>query len=181
MNLPAGGATRAHLKACFTRPISSPRRARINWRRNMPQKPAPMPESFQPGELQDVVVGDLRKFNDRRGWLCELFRNDEVASDFLPAMTYISSTNAGITRGPHEHVDQADLFCFIGPSNFKLRMWDNRPCSPTFRKVMTIVAGAGNPTAVVGPKGAGHAYQNAGTDDDIGSNFPDPLYRAQQR
>ena len=65
----------------------------------MPQKPAPIPETFQPGEIRDVVVRDLRKFNDRRGWLCELFRHDELATDFLPAMAYISSTNAGIARG----------------------------------------------------------------------------------
>src|SRR2546427_11605920 len=103
MNLPAGGATRGHLKACFTRPISSPRRPRINWGRNMPQKPAPMPESFQPGEIQDVAVRDLRKINDRRGWLCELFANDAAASDFLSAMTYISSPNAAITHRPHAH------------------------------------------------------------------------------
>src|SRR5213594_3005037 len=131
------------------RPISSPRRARINWRRNMPQKPAPMPESFQPGEIQDVVVRDLRKFNDRHGCLCVFLRNDEVTSDSHPAITYISSTNAGITRGPHEHVDQADLFCFIGPSNFKLRMCDNRPGSPTFRRVMTLAVGADSPKAVI--------------------------------
>src|SRR6266849_7619600 len=113
----------------------------------MSQKQALMVESFRQGDIQDVVVRDLRKFNDRRGWLCELFRHDEVASDFLPAMTYISSTNAGVARGPHEHVDQADLFCFIGPSNFKLRMWDNRPDSPTFGRVMTLSAGEDNPTA----------------------------------
>src|SRR5438128_927046 len=131
--------------------------------------------------IHDVVAYPLKKFHDSRGWLAELFRHDEIDEEFYPAMSYISVTEPCVQRGPHEHVDQADLFCFIGTGNFKLRMWDNRPDSPTFRKVMTIVAGAGNPTAVVGPKGAGHAYQNAGTDDDIGSNFPDPLYRAQQR
>ena len=142
----------------------------------MPQKPAPMPESFQPGEIQDVVVRDLRKFNDRRGWLCELFRNDEVASDFLPAMTYISSTNAGITRGPHEHVDQADLFCFIGPSNFKVRMWDNRSDSKTFNHVMTLVVGEDNPKSVLVPLGVVHAYQNVGEVPGIVINCPNRLY-----
>ena len=58
----------------------------------MQQKPAPTAESFQPGEIKDVVVRDLRKFNDRRGWLVELFRHDELAAEFLPAMAYISST-----------------------------------------------------------------------------------------
>src|SRR5207237_9803174 len=128
----------------------------------MPQKPALMPETLQPGEIQDVVVRDLRKFNDRRGWLCELFRQDELASDFLPAMAYISSTNAGVTRGPHEHVDQADLFCFIGPSNFKLRMWDHRPGSPTFGKVMTLVVDADNLMHVIDPNGVVPAYGNVG-------------------
>ena len=147
----------------------------------MPQKPAPIPETFQPGEIQDVVVRDLPKFNDRRGWLCELFRHDEVASDFLPAMAYISSTNAGVARGPHEHVDQADLFCFIGPSNFKLRMWDNRPNSPTFRKVMTLAVGADNPKAVIVPKGAVHAYQNVGDCDGLVINCPNRLYKGNHR
>jgi hypothetical protein len=29
-------------------------------------------------------------------------------------MAYISVTEPNVQRGPHEHVDQADLFCFIG-------------------------------------------------------------------
>ncbi len=146
----------------------------------MQQRPALMPE-FQIGEIKDVLVRELRKFDDRRGWLTELFRHDELAAEFFPAMAYISSTRPGVARGPHEHVDQADLFCFIGPSNFKLRMWDNRPDSPTFRKVMTIVVGADNPTAVVVPKGVVHAYQNAGTVDGIVINCPNRLYMGEQR
>ena len=137
--------------------------------------------AFTPGPIEGVIWKPLKKFLDDRGWLCELFRNDEVASDFLPAMAYISSTNAGVTRGPHEHVDQADLFCFIGPSNFKLRMWDNRPDSPTFRKVMTLVVGADNPKAVIVPKGVVHAYQNVGDGDGIVINCPNRLYAGEER
>jgi dTDP-4-dehydrorhamnose 3,5-epimerase len=62
-------------------------------------------------------------------------------------MSYISSTNPGVTRGPHKHADQADHFCFIGPSNFKLRMWDNRPESTTYRNMMTLVADEDDPQA----------------------------------
>ena len=85
-----------------------------------------MSDSFRDGEIKGVVIRKLAKANDPRGWLSELFRNDELEGEFFPTMAYISSTNPGVTRGPHEHRDQADLFCFIGPSNFKLRMWDNR-------------------------------------------------------
>src|SRR6266446_8695141 len=128
----------------------------------MQQKSAPNPDIFQPGTINDVVVRELRKFDDPRGWLTELFRSDELAAEFYPAMAYISSTFPGVARGPHEHVNQADLFCFLGPSNFKLRMWDNRSESPTFGKVMTLVAGADAPKVVIVPKGVVHAYLNIG-------------------
>ena len=147
----------------------------------MQQKPGLTAESFRIGEIKDVVVCDLRKFNDRRGWLIELFRHDELAAEFFPAMAYISSTNPGVARGPHEHVDQADLFCFLGPSNFKFRMWDNRPDAETFGNMMTMIVGADNPKAVVVPRGVVHAYQNVGDIDGIVINCPNRLYLGQGR
>ena len=131
-----------------------------------------MPENFKPGQIAGVVVRELRKFNDSRGWLAELFRHDELTAEFYPAMAYISSTNPNVTRGPHEHVDQADLFCFIGPSNFKLRMWDNREDSETFQCVMTVVVGEDNPASVLVPVGVVHAYRNVGQTAGIVTNWP---------
>lgn len=136
---------------------------------------------FREGSIQGVVVRDLRKFNDSRGWLSELFRNDEMTPEFLPTMAYTSSTRPGVTRGPHEHVDQADFFCFLGPSNFKLRMWDNRPDSSTHGNVMTLVAGADNPKSVLIPKGIVHAYRNIGEVDGIVINCPNRLYMGAER
>lgn len=136
----------------------------------------PASERFKRGQIRDVVVRDLRKFVDERGWLAELFRHDELAEEFYPTMAYISSTQPGVTRGPHEHVDQADLFCFIGPSNFKLRMWDNRPDSETYNHVMTLFVGEDNPRAVVVPKGVVHAYRNIGQSQGIVINCPNRLY-----
>jgi len=147
----------------------------------MQRKPAPRLNTFQPGEIKDVVIRDLRKFDDRRGWLTELFRHDELVAEFFPAMAYISSTLPGITRGPHEHVDQADLFCFIGPSNFKLRMWDNRPDSETYGNVLTLVAGTDEPKAAIVPRGVVHAYQNIGLVDGIVINCPNRLYMGENR
>ena len=147
----------------------------------MQQKPAPTVESFQPGRIKDVVVRDLRMFNDRRGWLSELFRHDELPAEFFPAMAYISSTKPGITRGPHEHLKQADLFCFPGPSSFKLRMWDNRRDSPTCGNVMTLIVGQDNPKSILIPKGVVHAYQNVGQVNGIVINCPNRLYMGEGR
>jgi dTDP-4-dehydrorhamnose 3,5-epimerase len=133
-------------------------------------------ESFRSGQIKDVVVYKLRKYEDERGWLTELFRHDELEEEFYPAMAYISSTLPGVTRGPHEHTGQADLFCFTGPSNFKLRMWDNRPESETFRHVMTLSVGEDNPCAVVVPLGIVHAYRNVGQQPGLVINCPNRLY-----
>lgn len=133
-------------------------------------------EKFIHGVIHDVVARPLRSFVDERGWLAELFRQDELPEEFHPVMTYISWTKPGVMRGPHEHVDQADLLCFPGPSVFKLRMWDNRPASPTHRQVMTLIVGALNPQAVLVPKGVVHAYRNVGETDGLVINCPNRLY-----
>jgi dTDP-4-dehydrorhamnose 3,5-epimerase len=138
-----------------------------------------MPQSNNPftkGKIRDVVIYPLRKFVDERGWLAELFRQDELDAEFYPVMAYLSVTEPGIQRGPHEHVAQADLFCFIGPSNFKLRLWDNRETSETYNKAMTLFVGADNPQAVIIPKGVVHAYKNVGSIPGIVINCPNRLY-----
>ena len=136
---------------------------------------------FQDGPIEGVVFRSLKHFHDSRGWLCELFRQDEIAPEYLPVMAYISMTLPGVARGPHEHCDQADYFCFIGPSNFKLTMWDNRQGSPTFRHRQAVVVGVDNPQAVIVPVGVVHAYKNVGQEPGIVFNAPNRLYRGRGR
>ncbi len=136
-----------------------------------------MPDTFRVGEIQGVVIRKLTRSTDSRGWLVELFRKDDLFDEFFPVMAYISSTVPGVTRGPHEHLDQADLFCFIGPSNFKLRLWDNRENSETFCFVATLDVGRDNPTSILVPTGVVHAYQNVGEVEGMVINCPNRLYR----
>ncbi len=138
-------------------------------------------DGFCEGRIKDVKVYELRRFVDERGWLTELFRHDELQEEFYPVMAYISSTLPGVTRGPHEHTGQADLFCFTGPSNFKLRMWDNRPESETFNHVMTMIVGEDNPRAVIVPVGIVHAYRNVGQLPGLVINCPNRLYMGHAR
>lgn len=138
-------------------------------------------EQFKLAEIAGVVVSDLRRFADSRGWLAELFRHDELDEEYYPAMTYLSATEPGVTRGPHEHVDQADLFCFLGPANFEIRLWDNRPHSTTFRHMMILVVGVDNPKSVLVPKGVVHAYRNVSELSGIVINCPNRLYAGPQK
>jgi dTDP-4-dehydrorhamnose 3,5-epimerase len=137
---------------------------------------------FTEGKIKDVVVYPLKKFVDERGWLAELFRHDEIDAEFYPQMAYISVTEPGVQRGPHEHTDQADLFCFIGTGNFKMRMWDNRQDSPTYNFVMTMFVGADNPQAVIVPKGIVHAYKNYSlSEKGVVINCPNRLFMGDKK
>lgn len=131
---------------------------------------------FKNGKIHDVLVKDLVKFIDERGWLTELYREDELDSRFLPVMGYISMTQPTVARGPHEHADQADCFAFIGPSDFKLYLWDNRASSPTYRTRQIIYAGEDAPRVVIIPPGVVHAYRNVGGKPGIVVNLPNRLY-----
>ncbi|HZU36989.1 MAG TPA: dTDP-4-dehydrorhamnose 3,5-epimerase family protein [Gemmataceae bacterium] len=133
--------------------------------------------SLHPAPIAGVIWKPLRRFTDERGWLCELFRHDELPAEFHPAMAYASVTQPGVARGPHEHVDQADYFCFFGPSNFKVYLWDNRPASPTYRVRQTDVVGVDKPMALIVPAGVVHAYQNVGREPGLVFNAPNRLYR----
>ena len=136
-------------------------------------------QRFNKGRIHDVICKPLTKFLDERGWLTELFRNDELDPDIAPVMSYISMTQPGVARGPHEHLDQTDYFCFLGPSNFKVYLWDARPGSPTFGVKQVVYAGVDAPTMMVVPPGVVHAYRNIGMENGIVFNAPNRLFAGQ--
>ena len=131
---------------------------------------------FQKGPIEGVVVTSFRKFLDERGWLVELFRNDELDRLFHPAMGYASLTNPGVLRGPHEHVDQADLFAWIGPGDFKVSLWDNREESPTYLNRLELMMGVNHPGSVLVPKGVVHCYRCVSHGPGMVLNFPNQLF-----
>lgn len=131
---------------------------------------------FREGQIDGVVIEELRRFGDQRGWLLEVFRHDALDEAAWPAMGYVSMTCPGIARGPHEHVDQTDLFAFVGPGAFKVYLWDAREDSPTFGVKQTVTAGAQAPMTVLVPPGVVHAYRNVSDENGLVFNVPNRLY-----
>jgi len=140
-----------------------------------------MARVFHSGSIEGVEIRKLQRHEDPRGWLSELFRSDEAAPEQLPAMCYVSLTHPGVTRGPHEHVDQTDWFCFLGPSSFLLVLWDNRPTSATYDRMMRMVVGEDAPTGVIVPPGVVHGYRNVGAKDGWVVNLPNRLFKGPRR
>jgi len=122
--------------------------------------------------VKGVEIRELAVHEDGRGWLAEVIRSDET--DFRPEMAYISMTMPGHARGPHEHRNQTDYFCFVG--RFRLYLWDNRNGSETFG-THKVVDSHERPTIAIIPPGIVHAYRNLGDAPGMVINFPDKLYR----
>ncbi|MFH0856633.1 MAG: WxcM-like domain-containing protein [bacterium] len=142
--------------------------------------------------INGVVIKQLNKFEDDRGWLAEIFRYDEL--NFKPAMSYVSITQPGKTRGPHEHKEQSDFFVFLGPGDFELYLWDNRSeknaagqiagrdalqCVSTIAEHVKITVGEKNPVAVIVPPGVVHGYKCISDHPAMCINLPDKLYRGE--
>lgn len=136
---------------------------------------------FKTGSIHDVIVKAMTKYSDKRGFLMEFFRTDEVDAAVFPAMGYFSSTVPGVTRGPHEHRDQTDFFCFPGPSTFRVYVWDARKNSPSYASTMKLDVGENNPSIVIVPPGVVHAYKNIGSTDGLVINLPNRLYAGKNR
>ncbi len=131
--------------------------------------------------IAGVVIRKISPLADHRGWLAELFRHDELPLEYHPVMGYISLTEPGITRGPHEHRTQTDYICFLGTGNFRLYLWDNRPQSPTFFHKCQMDIPSDNQYAVLIPPHVVHAYKNIGTSAGLVANFPNRLYGGENR
>ena len=138
--------------------------------------------NFKKGKIKGVIIEKLNKFYDERGFLAETFRIDNLPKEIKPMMSYISYTKPGINRGPHEHKEQTDIFCFMGPGNFKVKLWDNRKESDNYGNCLEVIGGKDNPIRVIVPPGVVHGYKNISKEKDgMVLNYPDKLYRIWDR
>ena len=131
--------------------------------------------------IDGVICRPLEKYEDQRGWLAEIFRTDEMAPVHLPVMAYISVTKPGVGRGPHAHREQTDLFCFPGPGDFRIRLWDNRPNSPTYQASDEFLLGESSPGILIVPPGVVHGYLNVSDRPGWVCNFANRLYAGEGR
>lgn len=125
--------------------------------------------------IKGLIIKEIKKNEDERGFLAEIFRCDEL--DFDPVMAYLSLTKPGVVRGPHEHVRQSDCFVFLGPGNFRLYLWDRRENSATKGESLELEVGALNPCLVIIPPGVVHGYKCISVEAALSLNFPDKLYK----
>jgi dTDP-4-dehydrorhamnose 3,5-epimerase len=129
--------------------------------------------------IKDVIVKKLKKNEDERGWLVEIYRSD--GTDYQPVMSYVSMTKPGVIRGPHEHIKQSDCFVFVGPGSYEVHLWDRREKSKTKDEYMKLEVGEDNPCLVLVPPGVVHGYKCISKIPAYSINLPDKLFKGQDK
>jgi len=133
-------------------------------------------------DVPGVYFRTLTSHEDARGSLIELERSDDRPFSHTAMMSYISWTNPGSIRGPHEHRHQTDLFSFFsGDGVFYL--WENRgekyPLYGLKQPTRICIDDFSSLTIVV-PPGIVHGYRCVS--ERLGCvNMPDELYRGRGR
>ena len=131
--------------------------------------------------IKGVRYREVIRNVDNRGWLAEMHRNDDITRGQEPVMSYISMTEPGVVRGPHEHISQTDRFIFLGSSSFEVYLWDNR-VNTLFGKEMEVVqAPEGVIMEFVVPPSVVHGYKNVGENPGLVLNLPNRLYRGTNK
>lgn len=125
--------------------------------------------------IEGVVIRELKKNVDQRGYLMELLRSDwsDIYRKFGQA--YVSLNYPGVIRAWHYHKRQWDVFvCLAGM--IKVPLYDTRDGSPTRGQVDEYVIGEHRPLAILIPPGVYHGYQTLGAQPSLLLNFPTELY-----
>jgi len=130
---------------------------------------------FHRALIPGVLICPLKIYQDARGWLFENYRQnvgDKINFNLL--QSYTSVTLPGITRGPHEHVEQTDYFIFFSGTGV-LHLWQKIE-DYRWPVHLAMEVGENNPVMVIVPPGVVHAYKNVGKTNFTIINHTDVYY-----
>ena len=123
----------------------------------------------------------MRYITTSRGWLCELFRHDDLPAEFHPVMAYISMTEAGVAAGRTNTSIRADLLLFHRPVALQgLPVGSSRRFADLLAR-QTEIVGVDRPMLLIVPPGVVHAYKNVGGEPGLVFNCPNRLYKGPGR
>jgi len=124
--------------------------------------------------IKGVVVKELKKINDDRGWLMEMLRKDWPEFEEF-GQAYMTSCKPGVAKAWHYHKHQTDFFvCVKGVA--KVVLYDPREDSPTKGEVMEIFISTISPKLIKIPEMVFHGFTSIGETDCRIVNVPTKMY-----
>ncbi|MCA9728194.1 MAG: dTDP-4-dehydrorhamnose 3,5-epimerase family protein [Candidatus Eisenbacteria bacterium] len=124
--------------------------------------------------IDGVVVKQLKKIPDERGFLMEILRNDDSFFEKF-GQAYVTAVYPGVVKGWHFHKKQVDHFCAL-KGMIKVVLYDGRENSPTHGEVNEFFMGEQNPILVRIPTFVLHGMKGVGTELGLLLNLPTEHY-----
>jgi dTDP-4-dehydrorhamnose 3,5-epimerase len=137
-------------------------------------------------KISGVYIVDLESHPDDRGRFVEIYRRTLVPGSNEMVQGNRSDSQAGVLRGIHYHLFQADYWYVPSGRSF-VALVDLRQSSPTFKTVETLEMGEQNEVGVYIPPGVGHGFyaitpvvmtylvdQYFDGSDELGVRYDDP-------
>lgn len=114
--------------------------------------------------IEGVKVIDLTVVEDDRGFLIEIARSADDPSPHgvvhrFGQVYLVGDPVRGTIRAFHKHAELWDWF-FICHGSAKFVLKDDRPESPTYGEMMTVVASQRKPRLIVVPPGVYHGWMS---------------------
>jgi dTDP-4-dehydrorhamnose 3,5-epimerase len=109
------------------------------------------------GPIQGVRVFALKALHDERGYFFESFRRTWLPSPRPMVQGNVSFSKAGVLRGLHYHLQQAD-FWLVPSGRVRVVLLDLRQASSTRGQTMLFEMGTDNPLGVYIPPGVAHGF-----------------------
>jgi dTDP-4-dehydrorhamnose 3,5-epimerase len=114
--------------------------------------------TIRPSEvIRGVVFVQPKAIQDDRGRFSEIFRRDWVEGAKEMVQANHSLSRAGVLRGMHYHLFQADYWYFTAGDVF-VALYDNRATSPTAEKTETLSLKEGDALGIYIPPGVAHGF-----------------------
>lgn len=128
--------------------------------------------------IDGVVVKNLKKVVDERGWLMEILRSDwELFEKF--GQVYVTTARPKVVKAWHMHKKQTDnLTCVKGEA--KVVLCDGREGSKTKGEINEFIVGEKNPLLVKIPAEVWHGFEARGSEMAMIVNVPTALYNYKE-
>lgn len=120
----------------------------------------------QPGPIDGVRHTALVAHCDDRGYLIEILRASDRHFGKFGQVYLVGDLEAGTIRAFHKHEVLWDWF-FISHGTAKFVLVDDRPDSPSYGCLETIVTGGRNPKLITVPPGVYHGWMALENDTQL--------------
>lgn len=115
--------------------------------------------------IEGVQIINLNLFVDDGGSLAEIVRFDDngclqIIPEFKVKQSTYSQVLPGVIKAFHLHYNQEDVWFIMPYDRLLVGLFDARKDSPTYKKTMRFVLGAGRAQALYLPRGVAHGLAN---------------------